>query len=451
MLECNDSMKLPIYNLWPVSALFFLALIACGDPEDPNSVPGNNSTTPPTSQDMSSGEQEDMGQVNNSTSSNNASSDMGMPIAGGDMSAEADLDVAEFDSGDPYPEDAWTVRIEKMTALHRPGPDGCLRATSDPITIGETFEVLAANTHWLLVHDGGEARGLLLRADILELSRPYEPEDLPRGVLGRVTDLVALHTWGEQGCPTKLGVDLEALTEIEILAKFHDDAYRGWAVTDHTLTLAPVRKIEASGMPFPWEAAVQLVQMIPTGGFITGGGVLIGPRHILTSASLKADETFCYSRAPRTELSVDTLSLSCGRIISVTDHPRGVDLAILELELPEPGPHAKLADTSPSPGDTFYTTDFSTLKRDALRDGTVARVGSENANCEEWPALSTFSAKEMLISPGDAGGPAFQGDTLVGIVHGLRCQQTEGEPPHLFINIAGVRAFIDEVLQQPVP
>ena len=443
-------MKLPFYNLWFVTALFSFALIACGDPEGPDDAPGdNNATTPPTTQDMSSSEQ-DMGAVNNTVSPNNKA-DMGGPITATDMNSEQDLDVAEFDAGDPYPEDAWTIRVEEMTALHRPGPEGCLRATNEMLPVGQVLEVLAANTHWLLVHDGGEARGLLARADISELSRPYEAEDLPKGALGRVTDLVALHTWGEEGCPRKLGVDLEALAEIEVLAKFHDDAYRGWAVTDHTLTLAPVRKIEANGMSFPWEAAVQLVQTIPSGGFITGGGVLIGPRHILTAASLKADETFCYSRAPRTELSLDTLSLSCGRITSVTRHPRGVDLAILEIELPEPGPHAKLADASPAPGDSFYTTDFSTLKRGSLRDGTIARVGNDNAECADWPAQSTFSSKEMLISPGDAGGPAFKGDTLIGIVHGLRCQQTEGEPPHLFINIAGVRAFIDEVLQSPLP
>lgn len=462
MLECNDSMKLHPNNRWLVTAILTiaLALTACGS-DDPGSDEENNTSSSPSSTTPTTpASDEDMASepLDDGNPGNQSSVDMGTSEA--DMFGQEDMFAPSQDANASYDDDEWVVRIERVTPLHRPGPDGCLRATSELFAEGMTLDVIAANAYWILVdienetsdhdRDARHTRGLLARADIEEVARPYALEELPVDTFGRVTDAVALHTWSEGGCPERLGLDLEALTEIEVLAKFHDASYKGWVVTDRALTLAPVRKIEADGMPFPWEAAVQLVKAIPSGGFVTGGGVLIGPKHILTAASLGVDETFCYSRAPKTELSLETLALSCNRIEKVTPHPRGVDLAILELATPEPGPHATLADTSPAPDTTFYTTDFSTLKRGALRDGTIARVGSDNANCEEWPARSTFASKEMLVSPGDAGGPAFQKDTLIGIVHGLACKRDGGEPSHLFINIAEMRDFIDAVLADSI-
>ena len=429
-------MRLPFRHITLLGTA--LALSACGEGPAAPSSPGDLGADPSPATDMAA-----------------AAPDMDAPPSGPDMwtpqaqdmgapPPAADMAAATPDLG-PRP---WRWRATRNTQLHVPGPDSCLRTTPTIYSPGQALEVLSANTHWALVRDPTREAGLIRLGDFEELSRPADPSTLPEAPAGRMAAKATRHTWGADGCPAPIEEDaLEALSPILGLAKFHDPQYRGWAVIDRQLGLAPTRRVEVPGWHFPWEAAVQIIKPLE-GGFVTGGGVLIDPHHLLTVAHLGVDETYCYLREPLTGVAWDQDLAVCGNVASVTPHPRGVDVAIVELTEPEPAPFATLPAASPVTGQAFYTTDYSSLMRNSFHDGTVRAVGNDNAYCQDWPASTTFWAEELLISAGDSGGPTFSGDELIGLVHGERCRRPIEPQRHVFINVAGL---LDWIAAQTAP
>lgn len=356
-----------------------------------------------------------------------------------DLSSGEDM-AAPVDMGPP----AWTWRAARATQVHVPGSSGCLRQSPDYFEPGDVVALSAANEHWGLVASEGDDVGLVELAHFEELTRPADMETLPPGRPAIAANTFTRHTWGRDGCPMELE-EVAELTEFEAFAKFHDAQYRGWAVIDRQLGLGPVRRVEAEGWEFPWGSAVQIIKELDE-GFVTGGGVLIGPRHLLTVAHLGVDETYCYSREPVTGVAWEAGEVVCDNVAAVTPHPMGVDAAIVELVADEAPPFTTLSDESPVVGQEFYTTDYSSLHRNSFYDGEVRSVGRDNAYCQDWPASSTFMSEQLLISPGDSGGPAYSGDTLIGLVHGERCRRPIEPQRHIFINVAGLRGWIDEVL-----
>jgi hypothetical protein len=233
-------------------------------------------------------------------------------------------------------------------------------------------------------------------------------------------------------------------TEVSVLARVHDESYHGFVVTDRGLGLAPVRAVDSEGWDYPWHATVQLIKAVPE-GFVIGGGVLIGPRAILTARHMGIDETWCYSRHPDSGAAWYAGEFTCGNFAGpAAVHPEEVDIAVAELVRPEPAPYATLRRTPAEVDELIYSARTSQLRTHALIDTTVIRVGSSNATCTSWPDGSTFITPPV-VGPGDSGGPAFAGDDLIGIVHGGLCG-TPGTPDrHVFIHVPGVVDWIDSV------
>lgn len=355
--------------------------------------------------------------------------------AGPDAQAPVDGGRTPRDAGF----DGWQVQVAEATPVLAPGPDGCLAASPDTLEAGTNLEVLASDGRFTLIDGTGRC---VAAADLQTLHRPAQ---LSTGRTGIIQNGTSRYTYDETGCPAPAEA-LEEGTEVLALARSHDESYRGFVVVDRDLGLAPVRMVDAEGWTYPWHASVQLVKEVEA-GFVIGGGVVVGPNAILTAAHLGVDETWCYSREANSGVAWEDGLFECANIAGPAEtHPDGVDVAIVHLLFAEPPPHATVRMPPLSTGDTFYSTRWSTLHRNAFADSTVAEVGNDNAACDPWPADSSFLSSDLIVGGGDSGGPAFVGDELVGLVHGEVCRYPWEPEAHVFVHLPGVRAFLEPVL-----
>lgn len=342
---------------------------------------------------------------------------------------------------DGGPDDAWSLagwrvraRIEAEILAPRDA-DGCLEPSGEALTVGEERLAIAADGRYVLIDEVGR---VVRAGDVEEIDRPatFEP--------GRAATIeldAARSRYDADGCPAETEEALPRGTGVEALARSHDRSYRGSVVIDRALSLAPVRAVDADGWVYPWHASVQLVKQVPE-GFVMGGGVLLGPRTILTAAHMAVDSTYCYSRRPASGEAWDRMEFVCDNVESATIHPAMIDVAVVHLRRDEDEPYARMREVPLEIGEPFYTSRCSTGLRHALADSIVDWVGSRNARCERWPAFSTFSSEEPIVGPGDSGGPAWVGDELVGIVHGDRCRSTIEPADHVWIHVPGIVDFV---------
>lgn len=348
------------------------------------------------------------------------------------------LDAA-IDEGDAGSRGWRAVASAAGAAILRPsGPEGCLLETGERLAPGQEQPLLAAGAFHLLI---GEDGSVVRRGEASELERPEVPEPARSAVVERET---LRSVYDDGGCPTPDGgAALPEGEAIVALARSHDDSYRGFVVIDRDLGLAPVRVVGSEGWIYPWHASLQLVREVE-GGFVIGGGALIGPRTIVTAAHLGVEPGWCYSREPSTGAASAAGRLVCDNVATgALAHPDGVDVALVTLLRDEPPPYAHLRATPLAVGDAIYTSRWSELHRNAFADATVSEVGASNAFCAPWPAGSSFSTAELVIGGGDSGGPAWIGDELVGVVHGEACRGSVLEPVrHLWAHLPGVRDFV---------
>lgn len=343
------------------------------------------------------------------------------------MPADAGSD-AGLDTGGPL-----RVRALGDVALLEPAEGGCLEESALlRLADGEELPVVARDERFVIVDEEGRA----VRAGDVELL----------GDLGAVTPRAAVvqidtrvSRYDEAGCPTE-HEELAAGTTVVALARSHDVNYRGYVVIGADLALAPVRHVDADGWAYPWHAAVQLVKQVPE-GFVVGGGVLIGERTILTVAHLGVDAEYCYSREPRAGEAWAAGLFVCGNIASVRPHPV-VDAAIVELAAPEPPPYAMLRAEPVVDGEMLYANRFGMLNARAFGDAVVDSVGSVNAACAAWPDASSITTRDLVVGPGDSGGPAWIGHELVGLVHGEACRTPIEPARHVFVHVPGILDFV---------
>jgi hypothetical protein len=333
------------------------------------------------------------------------------------------------------PIEGWRVRATSAAEILAPRPeDGCLAPTGEALAAGEERRALSADDRFVLVGiDGACVR----TADVEQIDRPARIDPAWRGV-ARLD--VERSEYDASGCPASTGEALPFGTVVEALARSHDASYRGYVVVDRSLGLAPVRAIDVAGWIYPWHSSVQMLRPIPTGGFVIGGGVLIGPQVILTVRHLGVDGEWCYGREPASGTAWSQMEFVCGNVDRVV--AASVDLAVVHLLRPEPPPWGRLRELPLQPEDAFYTANWSSFRRHAMRDATVEWVGSRNALCETWPDLSTFASYELVVGPGDSGGPAWAGDEIAGIVHGDRCRTALEPSQHVWIHVPGMLEFI---------
>jgi hypothetical protein len=254
-----------------------------------------------------------------------------------------------------------------------------------------------------------------------------------------------------EGCPVEQEV-LAEHTPIQGVARYYDSAYHGWTVIDSHLSFADVRHINASDWVYPWHSSVQLVKPLDDGYFVIGGGVLIGPNAILTAAHLGVDETWCYSLEPSSGEAWAAGEFSCHNIAGAAEiHPDGVDAAIVQLISPEDGPFAQVMDSPVASSEAVLSSSWSQLHQNALNDSSVDRLGNENAFCRRWPRGSSFLLETPIFQGGDSGGPLWEGDRLVGLVHGEMCHMgleklrwwMEGQPAvHVAVHVPALMPFI---------
>lgn len=351
-------------------------------------------------------------------------------------------DTASWSTPEPVaarPDTTWMATARLETEILAPDTDGCLMGTGDVLARGETIDVLAADENFLLL----DARGRCLpRMDMEVLSEPHGMADATRS--GIVHLATHRYKYGPDGCPSPVG-PMPLFARVEPLARSHDANYRGFVVIDRDLGLAPVRTVDAEGWLYPWHAAVYLVRPVED-GYEFGGGVLLGPHHLLTAAHLAVDETFCYARGASAAMAFVQGEFRCQNIeASAVDHPDGIDLAVVTLHDAESPPYARVRQTHVEMEEAFYTARLGSLSAHRITDAAVASVSHENAWCQPWPDNATFIASEPVVEDGDSGSPAWIGDELVGVVHGERCRPAylADEPPeHVFVHLPAVLDFL---------
>ena len=325
---------------------------------------------------------------------------------------------------------AWSARVVRDEAILAPSPeDACLRATSDVAGIDSVHAVLAADDRFVVIDERGRA----LPAAAVELSGAPDPS---AGRAGTVQIDTRLSRYDAGGCPVEES-DLVFGTIVTALARSHDANYRGHVVIGADLALAPVRHVGAAGWTYPWHAAVQLVKQVPE-GFVIGGGVLLDERTLLTAAHLGLDSTWCYSREPRAGDAWAAGRFVCDNIAVVRTHP-SVDAAVATLTRPEAAPFARVRAGPVLPSEEVYANRFGLLLSHAFADARVENVGSVNAYCDSWPDGTSFFTRDLVVGPGDSGGPAWIGDELVGLVHGEACRATVLDPMrHVFVHVPAI-------------
>ena len=314
---------------------------------------------------------------------------------------------------------------------------GCLSPSGEVLPEAQRLAPLASDGRFLVID---ETLSAIRVEDVQELHRAEVP--LVRTATVQVD--TTRYQLGEDGCP----VEVEPLAEhsaVQALARAHDANYRGLVVIDDTLSLAPVRAVQAEGWRDPWHASVQLVKEVPE-GFLIGGGIMVSPQAILTAAHLGVDSSFCYSRAPNAGVAWSEERFICDNIASVQPHPAGVDVAIIHLAQPELPPFAAVRRTPLAEGEAFYAANLSSLHTHVFSDSTVLEVGDRNAWCDDWPSGASFLAVDLIVGGGDSGGPAFVGDEVVGLVHGEVCRLPIQQNRHAFVHLPGVLDFLAPVL-----
>lgn len=295
--------------------------------------------------------------------------------------------------------------------VYQPDPlTGCLTATDERLGAATTAEVLGSDDTWYLLSEGFR---LIRVANTLSEHRPDALRPRPEAVVQKAGPRLV---FGADGCPRESSEVWQEGQIVTRLARSHDDQFEGVALVDASLGMAPVRHVD--GWDSPWEAGVLLFPDA-SGGVAMGGGVLIDPLTLLTVAHLGVDEDSCFSRGPAAATASDEDRLLC-TIESVVEHDR-VDLSIVTLSEPAPGPFAPLRATWLEPEDAFYVQRFGLQHARDFADSTVYAVGLNNADCAPWPFPSTFLSTDPLTGPADAGSPAYSGGELVGLVHGDAC------------------------------
>jgi hypothetical protein len=336
-------------------------------------------------------------------------------------------------TGEPDDPTIWTVDLHGADVyVYQPGEDGCLAPTDERLGAASTVEVLGADERWYLLAEGFR---LIRRDNALGEHRPDVLRPRPEAVVQRAGPR---WVFGTDGCPVESSALWEEGDVVTRLARSHDAQYRGFALVDDALEMAPVRHVD--GWDSPWEAGVQLIAEVPE-GFVVGGGVLIDPWTLLTAAHLGVDEGFCWSRGPSAQAAWAAGEFHC-TVDSVVDHDR-VDLSVVRLSEPADGPFAPLRQTFLEEGDPFYVQRFGAQQARDFADSTVHSVGLNNAWCEAWPYPSTFTSVDLLVGPGDSGGPAYSGGELVGVVHGEACFPVNDEQGrHTFVHLPALLDFI---------
>ncbi len=330
----------------------------------------------------------------------------------------------------------WTVDLHGADVfVYQPDPEtGCLAATDERLAAATTVDVLGRDGTWYLLDDGFR---LIRVANTLSEQVPEDPRPRLEAVIQRAGPRFV---FGPEGCPTE-GDDTWQEGHVGLrLARSHDAQFRGFALVDSSLAMAPVRHVD--GWDSPWEAGVQLIKEVED-GFLIGGGVLIDEHTLLTAAHLAVDEDFCFSRGPDAGAAWDAGDFVC-TVESVVDHDR-VDSSVVRLFEPVDGPFATIRPTFLEVEEPYYVQRFGAQHARDFADSTVHSVGLNNAWCEAWPFPSTFLSTEPVVGPGDSGGPAWQGDQLVGLVHGEACFPVgDQQGRHTFVHLPALIDFVDE-------
>mgnify|MGYP002634258956 CR=1 FL=1 len=347
--------------------------------------------------------------------------------------------VACGDGEQPDDPTRWTVDLHGADVfVYQPSAEtGCLAATDERLGAATTVEVLGADATWYLLADGFR---LIRRVNALSEHRPETLRPRTEALVQRAGPRIV---FGANGCPTESEAVWQEGDVVTRLARTHDAQFRGVALVNSALEMAPARDVD--GWDSPWEAGVHLVKEVPE-GFVVGGGVLIDEVTLLTAAHLGVDADFCFSRAPDAGVAWAAGDFLC-TIGSVTEHDR-VDLAVVHLSEPVDGPFAPLRPTALAVDDAFYVQRFGAQQARDFGDSTVHSVGLNNADCAAWPFPSTFTSVDPLVGPADAGSPVYAGAELVGITHGEACfPVNDEEGRHTFVHLPAMLDFIEEAQQ----
>jgi hypothetical protein len=314
------------------------------------------------------------------------------------------------------PTGGWFARVVVPTARLVFDRDGCLVREGALLPEGAWLDVLGADGRFVLVDgDGG-----VVRADDVELVGTVD--DAPPAEAATIALPSDRYALDDLGCAVVDGSWAEGDVGVA-LARSWDGNYHGLAFVGRDLALAGARVAEAASWDAPWHSSIQLTVPIPDVGYVLGGGVVVGPRTVLTAAHLGVDVGWCYALEANTGAAASAGTLVCDNVAGpAIVAPDGVDAAIVHLVDPIPLPAATLRTTPLAAGEAVFSSRWSLLHRNQFGDSTIDRVTNENAYCEDWPAGSTFITAEPIVAPGDSGGPAWVGDELVGLVHGERCR-----------------------------
>lgn len=217
--------------------------------------------------------------------------------------------------------------------------------------------------------------------------------------------------------------------------------------------------------PAPW--AVQITVF----GDVLGApctGVVIHPRWVATAAHCGPTNPDSYtlgfgnwatvpggfgSTAPLASPSIvgafgslDTGSLGRHTPAAAYKAPAG-DFMLLKLRHPAPSPSVRRAGVDPAPGDVLRFHGFGETEPLGMRS-PVLRTGLTRLERIEARPGSRVGHSHTIqggFSPGDSGGPVFQGDRLVGVhnVSDRARRQPDGTIPARYESIPAQNGWID--------
>jgi hypothetical protein len=194
-----------------------------------------------------------------------------------------------------------------------------------------------------------------------------------------------------------------------------------------------------------------------TAGFTGGAGVKLNAYTIMTAKHLSlakmgtpgaADS--CVMLEPSIRASCLLQAQRCNDIVDIIPHP-DVDLALVKVSTPLPGPYATLRAAYAAAGEGLWFGRYTGLNRFDFSDsGTVLTLsGEHNTSCllagnHPWPASTSIEAQPGISASGDSGGPVFIGDEVVGVVHGEKCLDPweTGDPRSIFVHTPALRSWI---------